>query len=247
MHGAAAVVGADQLAVATAETLRKAGIEVLELRGDQVADVGVLLSPGSFHLDGRPIAATLLREPIGAVAPATFAVEDWGFVSAELAATWLASTHLDGMLAVNRLDAEAWFEGGQWPVWRRRLRPYVELSPLSFGTSASGSHWLPYLDAGLRPAPGDAVRRTLGTALSQVAVAGSALFVGGEAIGDKAPSPVSRAAEVLRTAGVELVSISHDRDGRVVAVDPYPSVPPDLVEPTACRLAGVFRDHLRPG
>lgn len=244
MREAAVVVGADRLARAATDRIREAGVEVLALTGAELADVTVRLHAHEFVVEGRAVRGVLLREPIGAALPAGFAADDWSFVAAEVAATWLAATHLPGLLAVNRLDAEAWFEGGQWPVWRRRLRGSVDLSFLRFGDS-DASRWRPYVGGGDRPTPSAAVRRSLGTALANEAVAGSTLFVIGEALGGYPPRPVLEAAQRLRASGLELAAISHDAHGRVVAVDPFPAVPDDLLEPATHRLAQAFGDHLR--
>ena len=218
-----AVVGTDGVALATAEALGGEGIPVLSLPGHQLADLHVSLGPTSFRVEGCRIGAVLLRQPVAAFAPVSFVAEDWAFVAAEVAAIWLAATQLEPVLAINRLDAEAWYEGGQWPVWRRRLRrASVALSPLSFGDAPSNSYWRPYLDGHDRPAPNRATRRALGTALADDQVAGATLFVGGDAMGGSPPPAVATAARLLQRSGVQLSSISHDARERVVAVDPFP-------------------------
>jgi hypothetical protein len=246
VSAAIAVVGSDRLAVVTSAALRSTGVEVVDVPGHQLADAPVSLRRNGFSVHGRPIAGMLLCEPVGTAAPHGFAGPDWSFVLAELGATWLAAANLDGMLAINRLDAEAWYEGGQWPVWQRRLGATpVELSPLRVGASAAGARWRPYTGGADRPAPAEAVRRALGTALTDEPIAGAALFVCGEPVGPAGPGGLTDAAALLRGSGLELVSIAHDAEGRVATVDPYPAVAEDIVAPVAARLAGAFHDHLR--
>lgn len=239
------VVGADPVAVATTEALRRRRVDVLRVGRDQLCDVDLSLAAESLRLARRPVDAVLLREPVGGLAAASFAEVDREFVNAEVSATWLAATQLDSVLTINCLDAEGWFDQG-WSPWHRRLRAAgVELSPLSFGDRARASHWRSYLGGGARPVPAAASRRALGTALGHASLAGSALFACGEAMGDQPPAPVVRAADVLRRSGVQLKSIDYDSHGRVAAVNVFPLVVPELIEPVARRLACALHEHLR--
>ncbi len=246
MEAGLAVIGADGLALATLERVRAEGVDVLPLCGVQLGDVRLTLEPGLFRVDGHDIGAILFREPPTATGVEDFVEEDRGFVLSEFSATWLAAAELPSVLSINRLGAEGWFEGGQWPVWQRRLGgASVDVSPLSFGDADSAACWRPYL-GGERPVPVAAVRRALGSALGHAPAIASVLFVCGEPVGrEKAPPAVSHAAVLLQAEGFLLVSIAHDAEGRVVSVNAYPVVPRDLIEPVAARLAVAVHDHLR--
>ena len=152
------------------------------------------------------------------------------------------------MLAVNRLSAEAWFEDGEWPVWRRRLQHAdVPLSPLSFGDCHTGACWRPYVGGVERPVHVPEVKRSLGTALGHAPATGAAICAF-ETVFDAAPrAAVRSASEVLADSGLELKSIHYDDAGRVVGVDPLPVVPATLVEPVAARIAAAIDDHLHCG
>ncbi len=246
MNASAVVLGTDALAVATTDGLRSCGVDVLQVRSYELPDLCVSLRPDSFEVERRRIGAILLREPASAMVPLGFASDDRGFVLAELSATWLAATQLDQVLAINRFDAETWFDDAQWPVWRTRLaRSGVQVSPLSFGDSGTGSCWRPYVGGSDRPVPTAAVRRALGTALAHAPRTGIALFACGDPIGDRPPPPVQEAARSLRGAGVQLKSIAYDAAGRVATVDVLPAVADHEVEPVASRVTAAFYDHLR--
>jgi hypothetical protein len=246
VDASAIVLGADPLAFATATGLRDLGVDVLAVRGEQLPELCVSLRPGGFAVEGRRIGAILLREMASAIAPRDFAPDDRGFVHAELSATWLAATQLDGMLVVNRLDAEAWFEGAQWPVWRRRLtRGAVGVSPLSFGDRTPAACWRPYVDGLDRPVPIAAARRALGTALAHAPKAGRALFACGDAIGERPPAAVEHAARLLCRQGVQVASFTYDADGCVATVDVLPALSDVEVDDVAPRLIALLHDHLR--
>ena len=246
MDASAVVLGADSLALATSARLRSLGVAVLQLRGDQLPELRVTLRADGFSVEGERIAAILLREPAGSFAPLRFAPADRGFVLAEVSATWLAAAQLDGVLAVNRLDAEAWFEDAQWPVWRRRLaRASIGVSELSFGDCEPASCWRPYVGGLDRPVPVAAARRALGTALAHAPAAGRALFACGEPIGARPPHTVARAGRLLSRQGVEVASIAYDAAGHVATVDVLPPIADDELERVASRLAARLHEHLR--
>lgn len=246
MNASAVVLGADSLALAVSARLRSVGVGVLQLRGYQLPELLVSLRSDCFSIEGERIAAVLLREPASAIAPLRFASADRGFVLAELSATWLAATQLDGVLAVNRLDAEAWFDDAQWPVWRRRLaKASVDVSALSFGDCEAASCWRPYVGGLDRPVPVAAARRALGAALAHAPVVGRALFACGEMIGARPPRAVGRAGRLLRREGVELASIAYDAGGHVATVDVLPAIADDELEHVASRLTARLYEHLR--
>jgi hypothetical protein len=243
---AVAVVGADRLALACADRLRSRDVDVLALRADGLADLRVTLSADRFEIEGRPVGAILWRAPVGASALAEFAPEDRGFVLAEVSATLLAATNHASVLAVNRLDAEAWFEEGQWVLWRRRLqRAGVPVCGVSVGDLDGGRWWRPYVGGPDRPVPVRAVRRALGTAVVDAPVVGAALFVGDEAIGGAPSTAVRLAGRVLTRQGLALKAISYDDRGTVVSVNPYPEIADNGIDSIAQRLARLLHDHLR--
>ncbi len=246
MGRGAAILGDDPLAARTAELLRCRGVDVVEAGAAELADLTVTVGPESVEAGGVEIGAIVLRTPPGATPAARFTERDRSFAASEVSAAWLAACHAPSVLAVNRLDAEGWFEGPHWPVWRRRLRDAgVELSPLSIGAAASGSHWRPYTGRFDRAAPAEPVRRALGTALADGPLTGITLFADGRAAAGGAPEPAARAARLLRDHGLWLVSVAHDSEARVAAIDPFPFVSPDLVDDIAARLAAHVHDHLR--
>ena len=243
----AVVVGRDLLAQAVTDHLRSRGVEVLAVCGHELGDLVWSLEAKSLKIEQRQVRALLLRDPPSAIAGLGYTPEDYGFVAAELGATLLAATHLQSVLAINRLDADGWFEDAQWPVWHRVLKKAsVRVSPLHVGCSGSGAVWRPYTGGPDRPPPDEAVRRTLGTALARAPVQGSVLFAGGDAIAGEPPQAVREAASGLERRGILLARISFDPAGRVATVDTFPEITEDVLDPVVARLAVRFDDHLRP-
>jgi hypothetical protein len=243
----AVVVGRDLLAQAMTDHLRGRRVEVLAVCGHQLGDLTWSLESGSLKVERRQVRALLLREPPSAIAGLGYAPEDHGFVAAELGATVLAATHLPSVLAINRLDAEGWFEDALWPVWHRVLKKAsVKVSRLHVGGLGSGAVWRPYTGGPDRPPPSEAVRRTLGTALAGVPVQGSVLFACGDAVGGEPPRAVREAASVLERCGIRLMDISFDAAGSVATVDAFPEIAEDMLDPVVARLAVAFDDHLCP-
>ena len=245
MGPAIAVVGLDRLALACAARLRS-NVEVVQIPPERLLAVRVSVDAAGVEIDGHRIVAFLWRAPVVAAAAAAFTLTDRAFALAELSATLLAATQHRSVVAVNRLDAELWFEEGQWAVWRQRLRRAgVAVCPLRVGDADGGRWWRPYLWSGDRPVPGRAARRTLGTAIAEAPMAGAALFVSGEPLGAGPPPAVVSAARILNDDGVPLAAISYDSDGRVVGVDPHPHVPDELVDPACERITRLLHDGLR--
>jgi hypothetical protein len=243
----AVVVGRDLLAQAMTDHLRRRGVEVLAVCGHQLGDLTWSLEAMSLKIERRQVRALLLRDPPSAIAGLGYSPEDHGFVAAELGATVLAATHLPSVLAINRLDADGWFEDGQWPVWHRVLKKAgVKVSRLQVGCSSSGEVWRPYTGGPARPPPSKVVRRTLGTALADAPVQGSVLFACGDAIGGDPPPAVREAALVLERCGIRLANIWFDTAGSVATVDAFPAVAQDMLDPVVVRLAARLDDHLCP-
>jgi hypothetical protein len=176
-----------------------------------------------------------------------FDAEDQPFCNSEIGAAWLAALNLDSVLAVNRYDATAWFEGLGWPVWRRWLAAAgVPLSPFAFGDAGAEDldGWHPYA-TGLREAlPPASTRRILGAAFTASLSAATVLAVAGVPPRDEMSAAIREAARVLDACGLRIAEIGADAEGRVLAVNPQPSISDEALSPVVRRLAELYHAHL---
>jgi hypothetical protein len=243
--GAVAVIGSDPLAHACAAALEARAVETLRLEPEALGDVPVSLDRSGLSLRRRPIAGLLWRALPQRTSLPGFAPEDRGFALSELSATMLAATQHPAVLAINRFDADTWFEDGDWTVWRRRLRAAKrDVCRLRIGDTDGGTWWRPYLGGPDRPPPNAVVKRVLAPALADAPHAGTTLVVCGEPLGAGAPPAVVDAGRLLDEHGLALAAIGHDADGTPVKIDPHPFVPDALVPDIVPLLVERFVEHL---
>ncbi len=194
---------------------------------------------GALFLHARPRA----------LAATGFAAGDDGFAAAEVSSTVVAACHLPGVLAINRLDAEAWFEDAGPHVLAQRL-PDAAATPMTYGAwpPRPGSAWRPYWSLEERRAPAPLVARALGAALAPAGSLGRRwAFACGEPLQPEAPAVAAHAARGLWSEGIGLVELHVDGDGRIGAVDAAPPLAePAVRERAADRIAEAIGDHLRP-
>src|SRR5262245_54927082 len=123
---AVAIVAADDdaLAAGVGSALRAARVEVLWVFPDALAATPARLEGRRLWLAGRPVSGLLFRARRDAGSGAG--------CSPDARAVWLAALSLDGVLALNRCDAWAWFDSSSETLWRRvLLAAGVPLSPLA--------------------------------------------------------------------------------------------------------------------
>lgn len=209
------------------------------------------LDADSCTVDGFRVGGVLFRASPEASWSDGFAADDRLYCDAELRAAWLAILHLDSVLAINQWDATTWFEGGEWPTWRRLMMEHgVAVSPFSFGgmNGVSGSHsphWYPYRFGEPSPAPGAASQRVLGAPLTVATEQQVSLVACGHVLSPPC-APIENAVRVLASSGIQLASIVTDAEGRVLRVNPKPTPEePVLLSRAASLLAEVYAGHLR--
>lgn len=240
---------ADSLASEVSATLRARGIRTRDVSPGALGTLHVDLREDVFSIDGQPVGGIFFRSSPDSTFSEGFLADDRSFCDAEIGATWLAALHLESIVAVNRYDAIAWFEGLDWPVWRRRLiEAGIPVSPFGFGeVRAEGPlYWCPYKSCAVEVASDPATRGVLGSAVTSSVHKQTTLMVCNYVIRGEANSNVLDAGKLLHEAGVRLAQIATDLDGRILLVNTQPVIS-DIhsVKPAVDLLAGLYHAHLR--
>jgi hypothetical protein len=234
----------DELADAFERACWRRGHRPLRVDARRLCDRRVRLAAGELAVDGRAVAAVLFRVQPDDSVSVGFADADRPFADRETIAVWLAGAKLPGVIAFNGYDAEAWFRGLGWVVWRERLlEAGVPVTPARFGDGPErgSSVWRPYRVGGERAAPTAATRRALGTASCPAGPRRRHLAVGGGLVAGQVSRTAERAAVTLAAGGIALAEIATDDEDRVVTVDPHPLLATDEAALAAARLAALLR------
>lgn len=242
----------DELLLATRDALTRRNIAVRAVPPHQLATLSLHLAGGQCSVDGQPLGALLWRAYPDSRLSDCFAASDRAFADAEIGAAWLAVINAPSLLAINRYDADSWFDGLGWPCLRRCLKDAgIPLSPFAYGDTSDGSegsHWLPYISTGpaQRPPP-QAARAALGAALSAEPARTAATVVCGHLLDGAPEAAISHAARALAHRGVHIARLYADAIGRILLVDPQPAI---TDRNTAARAAAILADtygpHLHP-
>jgi hypothetical protein len=218
----------DTLASAVAVKLQSEGIYVVQTAPYDLGDLRVTLHEDEFIVNDSPVSGILFRSLPNSTLSQGFPIEDRGFCDSELRAVWLAALHLPRILAINRYDAEAWFEAVGWPVWRRKLvEQEIHVSPFVFGGVVQENlrFWHPYTSLLARPVPDNGTVQMLGSALTQSVRQQESLVVCGEVISGEILPVVVDTMNVLEKAGVWIASIATDSDATICSVNTLPTIP----------------------
>ena len=205
------------------------------------------LARNSFFVEGHHVRAILFRCPPDSRFSRGFQPEDRRFCDAEVGAVWLAASHLDSVLAINRYDPAAWFLGPGWSPWLEMLTARgVPVTPLSLGlVDATSPYWYPYSGSDLMPSPSPSVRASLGAAASPRPFESGSVVIAGQVLEGPTQPTVLEAAKVLWESGIGIAEVRVDSEGRVLGVDPQPNLRAgETVNRAADILAGLYRDHL---
>jgi hypothetical protein len=222
----------DRLADAVTTKLTIRGIWALQIGPGVLGDLSVSLSGDTFRVEGRRVGGVFFRAFPDTGFSLSYDLEDQPFCDAEVGATWLAAMQLDSVLAINRYDATAWFEGLIWPVWRRRLvAAAVPVSRLAIGDVAAGDGWAwyPYCTGLPEALPSLETRRVLGAALTPEPSAEESLTVDGIVAAGATTAGVLAAARALADGGLRIAKIVTDGKGRVLSVNPHPCIVEDEI------------------
>jgi hypothetical protein len=238
----------DSLAESVAVELRRRDVSVLRVHASTLADVNMQVTPDCVEIDGRRIEGIFFRSPPAVSFSEEFIAEDRDFCDIELRALWLAAFNTPGILAINRYDAGAWFEGSAWPVWRRLLlRDSIPSTPFRFGEIGvkPSWHWYPYANPSVLPLPGCMMQRTAAIAGSSFKMALRHLVFRQEVITGETHPTVVEVARVLARDGIQFAEIATDEEGRVMFVDTLPDlVDHTVIQCAAMRIGEAFYAHL---
>jgi hypothetical protein len=128
-------------------------------------------------------------------------------------------------MSINQYNATAWFESGNWLVWRQILRKEgMKISPYAFGDiqmNKSG-YWHPYTSWSIRESPGIITLQVLGGAMALNNQSRSNIVVCGEIIDGKKLPSVLESAQILEKHGIRIAQITTDSEEGIAAVNTQP-------------------------
>jgi len=245
-----AIVGSktDKLSKKVESTLSFQDTPVMHISPEDLGDLHVSLQGERFNVKGLQVRGILFRASPHSAFCESFVLKDQHFCDAEVRATWLAAFHLDSVLAINKYDAAAWFEGASWPVWRRRLiRTGIPVSSFQIGDVITTGlwFWYPYGSCIPRSAPKRIIRRIMGTALTLRNQKQTCLIVCNEVIAGEANSVVLDTYKLLEENGVCIAEIGTDSEGNIIYVNTQPKVLDSTsAEQAAHLIVGKLHAHL---
>jgi hypothetical protein len=217
----------DELADAVTANLSNRDIRTIQIAPDTLGSRQIRLQDGTLYLDSVPIHGMFFRVSPDSKFSDGYQIDDQAFCDAEIRSVLLAALNLESMLAVNKYDATAWFEGLGWPTWRRKLiRAGIPVSEFLFGASDVSVRrvWYPYGSPNAMQAPDYHARRTLGSALTENTTVQKSLVLGKDvAVGRQAAS-ICATAEWLAAQGVYLAEIVSDADDKILTVNTLPMI-----------------------
>lgn len=158
---------ADTLAGAIIANLQATGGRPCAVEPAALGDLSLSLLGDTLTIDGKPVAGILFRSFPDTSFSNGFRADDQSFCDSEIGATWLAALQLESVFAVNRYEADIWFDALRWPCWRRRLvEAGIVVSEFAFGDveTEDAYFWHPYAVITAETAPDRATRRVLGSA-----------------------------------------------------------------------------------
>ena len=228
--------------------LERRGIRTISIVPGALGSSRLSLQGKAFRVDGVPIAGILFRVAPDAKFSEDFVAGDQSFSDAEVRAVLLAALHLDSILAINRYDPMAWFEGLGWPTWRRRMiAAGVAVSDFKFGSIElhNSPVWHPYAGLQTMPAPGQATARMLGAALTTDVPVHHSLIFGGDSLTGCRSASISAAARMLAKSGIYLAEIVTDQAGNILMVDTLPTISDPAVQIAASDgIVEIYHAHL---
>ncbi len=226
----------------------RTGIDALRVEPEALGDHSVTVGASQFHFDDREVAGIVFRcEPHWHFS-SSFRAEDQLFADVEARAVWLAGLNLEGVFAVNRQDAVAWFDDSKWGEWRRMLASAgVPMSPLRATNReiAPNERWLPFRSTRLRSQhPPQELSDRIGVSLLADEPCARNVIAGKHDLGTPLPAAAQSAADLLRAHGVQLAEITTDCAGRVCWVDLLPDIERNQLGAVVDSLMEAWDEHL---
>lgn len=240
----------DKLSRSVTRLLHAQGIQVLNTIPDTLGSRRISLQGDLLRIDGLPIGGVLFRVSPQSKFSDDFETFDQPFCDAEIRAILLAALNLDSILAINKYDATAWFEGLGWSTWRRALiNSGIPVSELMFGDSPSKhlSVWYPYTGWEAKPVPGYHSKRILGSALTERGSLHNTLVLGKDIIAGKQVPSLIATVELLADMGISIADIVTDPSEKILTVNTIPLISDVFIEDVSHRIMEMFHAHLNAG
>ncbi len=244
-----AVIGeqSDTLCRSLARALSADGVPVLRSTPGELSSLKVSLGEEMMLVEGQVVAGVFFHCHPDRCFSDGYVAEDRAFCDAETRAIWLSALNLGAVLAINRYDATAWFEGLGWASWRRRLREAgIPVADIHVGGGRhSTGHWQLFASGHQRPLPRPEVQRCLAAAVTESEHSRSVVAVGGEILGGCSSPSAHAAAALLAEEGIWLAQLQLDQHGALLGVDPVPRVEDSAsIQQITRRAQGAFHEHL---
>jgi hypothetical protein len=225
------------------------GIVLERLRPEELGSLPMTADKLVCRLNRRDVNGVIFRVAPTARFAGGYEQEEQAFADSELSAIWLSVLNLGSVWAVNRYDAEMWYDGLRWPVWQRRIaRAGIPVSPAFVGaspvTTGSGG-WMPYGGQSLEDAFDTDTHAVLASAMSRAKPLARNLTVCGRVIDGEASGISLQVAEYLEAIGLRFAEIELDQTGRVFRLNPLPRLSDHAVATMAARcLLEAFNENL---
>jgi hypothetical protein len=215
----------DPVAVGVQQMVAASGGGVAWYAPSALATLNVELTGEMFNVDGRAVRTVLWRVSPEMPLAEDFQVVDRAFAGAEVAATWLAALRTNGIVAINRFDAEAWYSGLRPQYWRDRLSAAgIAVTSMSVGDCPVPEdwQWSPYTTGEPSELPEPKARAVMASACHAEKDLVTSVYVCGQIITECPDPNVHLATELLDAWGVGLAAIEADTDGRLHRVRVLP-------------------------
>jgi hypothetical protein len=241
----------DSLAKAVATSLKVQGVWTEEILPAALGDVRIVLRDDSLFVNGGRMGGIFFRASSDSNFSQGFVTEDRSFSDAEVRATWLAALNLQSIVAINRYDATAWFEGLRWTVWRRKLlQAGIPVCDFTFGDVQTEHNvfWHPYTSDVSQSAPERSICRVLGSAISPSDAKHVSFAVCNQIISGCPKANLLATVRALSDVGVGLAEITTDSDDRILSVNPQPIIlEPECLKRAVDLIVGFYYAHLGCG
>jgi len=220
-----------------------------------LGDKLVRLHADHFFVDNQLIRGIFFRSPPDSFFSRSFVEEDQRFCDAEIRAVWLAALHLKSILAINQYEAEVWFQGACWPIWRHKLinfKDIIPISPYFFGDidiERDGSwFWHPYANFHPREPPNPIIRQLLGSALVKIHQPQKNIAICGNIIEGKENSTIQSIMLLLKEMGINFSEIITDINNHLVYINTLPRISDEKIVNKAVNIISrEFYEHMLSG
>ena len=217
----------DQLSNYIIERLRDLNTPFLQTDPRRVSDLNLSLIDEKFYIERKLIKGIFLRAGPDSFYNNSFINQDSAFCNSEIGALLLAAVNLESILAINKCDAQLWFDKSTWTVWRNRfLQNDIKVANFKFGESEfeKSTYWLPYNGTVIRESPEYEIRRELGAAVTDVPPSFKFLQIGKEILGNHCNVDVKDLTDFIINQGTFVSELLTDSEGNIISINTLPVI-----------------------